>query len=116
MKKSLCQAALCSLLAFGLLATSAWALVGTQDALLPGVNSAGALDIFLGAVIPLRINLNTNTGRFTGKGKGQVQNLSGRTQQFDNAPIFSSSVTSNRYTVKQTGACSVTFSGAISVP
>ncbi|RLS57508.1 MAG: hypothetical protein DWH91_04275 [Planctomycetota bacterium] len=84
----------------------------------PGVDAGGNLNGALGATIPMRANVNTNTGAVRASGRGTVTNLSGQTQHYENVPVDipDVSITSNRYTVNKRGKCVAIAAGVVNLP
>lgn len=109
-----CAAVLCGALAV----TTAWAAIINTSLNLPGVDGAGNLSQELGAVVPIKVNVNIKTGAFRATGNGQVRNLSGAKQTFNNAPVSIPNVvvSSSKYTVAKTGKCSVSALGTATAP
>lgn len=104
--------------AFCLTASLALALTIVTNVDLPGVDGNGNLDLMLGAPTPVKVNINTNTGKFSAAGKGKVQNQSGKTQTFVNAPVVIPMVTvqKSKYVVAKTGKTIVIASGVVGAP
>ena len=104
-------------LALCLTTTAAWAVQVEIGYLFPGVDAGGNLDDEYGTESTIKANVNTRNGKFTAKGKAQVQNLSVKKQAYKNTSVNISGVTvkSSLYKVSKTGAASVVARGTASL-
>ena len=105
-------------LALCLTTTAAWARVTYSQApcYYPGVNPDGNLNVNLGRLGAININVNTNTGKVHAFGKNVVGNLSGKAQTFINAEVdviapIPVTFTSSRYSCSKKGFATVAASG-----
>lgn len=97
---------------------SAFAVSISQNVNLPGVDAGGNLSPELGSLVPVRVSINTRTGAFRATGRGRVHNQSNAKQTYINTPVNIPNVTvsSSKYIVAKTGACSVSATGTGVLP